>query len=231
MAELDLQTAAADLTHTAAVQTVLTVTGFWRGPIDGVWTEELTAALQAFQTALGVEPTGVVDAATLAVFQQARDELQAPAAPATTGAPTTTLPTTPAPPAPDTTTTSPVPAPGGEATVLLADSDLGPILTAANGMTVYLFTPDAQGAPTCVDSCADFWPPLIIDDASPPTAGAGLDAPLGTTEHPDAGTQVTYNGWPLYLFAGDLAAGDTNGQGQEGVWYVLDAAGDAIGAD
>ena len=59
------------LTHTASVQTVLTLTGFWTGPIDGVWTDELTAALQAFQTALGVEPTGVVDAATLAAFEQA----------------------------------------------------------------------------------------------------------------------------------------------------------------
>ena len=76
LAELDLQTAAADLTHTAAVQTVLTLTGFWQGPIDGVWTDELTAALQEFQTALGVEPTGVVDAATLAAFQQALAELQ-----------------------------------------------------------------------------------------------------------------------------------------------------------
>ena len=71
LAALDLQTAAADLTHTAAVQTVLTLTGFWQGPVDGVWTDELTAALQEFQTALGVEPTGVVDTATLAAFQQA----------------------------------------------------------------------------------------------------------------------------------------------------------------
>ena len=76
LAELDLQTAAADLTHTATVQTVLTLTGFWQGPIDGVWTDELTEALQEFQIALGVEPTGVVDAATLAAFQQALAEPQ-----------------------------------------------------------------------------------------------------------------------------------------------------------
>ena len=58
LAGLDLQTVAADLTHTAVVQTVLTLTGFWHGPIDGVWTDELTAALQDFQIAVGVEPTG-----------------------------------------------------------------------------------------------------------------------------------------------------------------------------
>ena len=71
LANLELQTAATNLTHTASVQTVLTLTGYWSGPIDGVWTDELTVALQDFQTALGVEPTGIVDAATLAAFQQA----------------------------------------------------------------------------------------------------------------------------------------------------------------
>ena len=231
LAELDLQTAAADLTHTAAVQTVLTLTGFWQGPIDGVWTDELTAALQEFQIALGVEPTGVVDAATLAAFQQALAELQASPTPTTTSAPATTVaPTTPAATTPVTTTAAP--AAGGEATVLVADSDLGQILTAANGMTVYLFMPDAQGTPTCTDSCAEAWPPLTVDDASQLTGGDGVDASLlGTTEHPAAGIQVTYNGWPLYFFAGDSAPGDTNGQGQGGVWYVLDPTGNAIDND
>ena len=32
-------------------------------------------------------------------------------------------------------------------------------------------------------------------------------------ERTDGTTQVTYNDWPLYLFSGDAAAGDTNGQG------------------
>ena len=69
LAALGQQAAAADKTHTAAVQTVLKLAGFWPGNIDGTWTDELTTALQAFQTKLGVEPTGVVDAATLAAFE------------------------------------------------------------------------------------------------------------------------------------------------------------------
>ena len=249
LAELDLQTAAADLTHTAAVQTVLTLTGFWQGPTDGVWTEELTAALQEFQIALGVEPTGIVDAATLAAFQQALAALQAAPTPTSTSAPATTVvPTTPAATTPVTTavattpvttpavatpvTTIAAPAAGGEATVLVADSDLGPILTAANGMTLYLFMPDAQGTPTCTDACAEAWPPLTVDDASQLTGGDGVDPLLlGTTTHPAAGVQVTYNAWPLYVFAGDSAPGDTNGQGQGGSWYVLDPTGNAIDDD
>jgi predicted lipoprotein with Yx(FWY)xxD motif len=233
LADLGLQTAAADLLHTAAVQTVLTAAGFWHGSIDGVWTDELTAALRQFQIALGVEPTGVVDAATLAAYQQARADLLAPPTPITASTPTTTSapaaarpPTTPSTATTTTTTT----ATGGEATVLVANSNLGPILTAANGMTVYLFMPDAQGTPTCTDSCAQAWPPLTVDDVNQLTGGDGVDALLlGTTELPAAGTQVTYNGWPLYFYSGDSAPGDTNGQGQSGVWYVLDPTGNAIG--
>ena len=222
LAELELQTAAADLTHTSAVQTVLTLTGFWDAPIDGVWTDELTAALQEFQTALGVDPTGIVDAATLAAFQQALAESQA-APPATTGPPATTVaPTTPAT-APVATTTAPEEE--GATTVGIADSGLGQIVTASNGMTVYLFTPDAQGTPTCTDACAQSWPPMTIDDASQVTGGEGVDASLlGTVEHP-AGMQVTYNGWPLYFFSGDAAPGDTNGHGQGDAWYALDPSG------
>ena len=108
LADLELQAAAANLTHTASVQTVLTLTGFWQGPVDGVWTDELTAALQDFQTALGVEPTGVVDAATLAAFEQALAGEQASTTPTTEPAPEPTTPAATTPPAP----TAPVPGRG-----------------------------------------------------------------------------------------------------------------------
>jgi len=66
------------IAHTAAVQSILTAAGYWTGPIDGQWTDALTAALQSFQTDLGVPATGVVDAATLAAARKALDELTAP---------------------------------------------------------------------------------------------------------------------------------------------------------
>ena len=68
------------------------------------------------------------------------------------------------------------------------------------------------------------------DGCSPEAlAGEGVDATLlGTITRDDGSTQVTYNGWPLYYFHEDAAAGDTNGQGLGGVWFLVSPEGEAI---
>ncbi len=82
-------------TQTTAVQTALTLAGYWTGPIDGNWTPELTTALQRFQADLGVKPTGAVDAATLAALERALNEPPPTSAPpSTTPAGTSRPPTT-----------------------------------------------------------------------------------------------------------------------------------------
>ena len=56
---------------------------------------------------------------------------------------------------------------------------------------------------------------------------------VGTTSRSDSKTQATYNGHPLYLFEGDSAAGDTNGQAISAFgarWYVLSPAGNQVTA-
>ena len=113
------------------------------------------------------------------------------------------------------------------ATVDLVESDLGEILADGEGRTLYLFLPDEQGASTCYDGCAQNWPPL----EAPAEAGEGVDASLLATSERDDGTQqVTYNGWPLYYYAADAGPGEVNGQGVGDVWYVVDAAGEAVQA-
>ena len=62
---------------TAALQQTLKLAGYWDGPVDGQWSDELTAALQELQGDLGVEPTGEVDAATIAAFEEALATSQA----------------------------------------------------------------------------------------------------------------------------------------------------------
>jgi peptidoglycan hydrolase-like protein with peptidoglycan-binding domain len=63
---------------TAAVQQTLKLAGYWDGPVDGQWSDELTEALEEFQTDLGVPATGTVDAATIAAFNEALANAQQP---------------------------------------------------------------------------------------------------------------------------------------------------------
>jgi predicted lipoprotein with Yx(FWY)xxD motif len=109
--------------------------------------------------------------------------------------------------------------------VTVAESALGLILVDGEGRTLYLFTPDAQGTPTCVDACANTWPPLV----GTATAGEGVDGTLlGTIARADGSEQVTHNGWPLYRYSRDSGPGDTNGQGFNDVWFVVSPTGEAI---
>jgi predicted lipoprotein with Yx(FWY)xxD motif len=127
---------------------------------------------------------------------------------------------------------APSPAAGGSgaATVALANSDLGKILVDGKGRTLYRFEADKGTTSTCDGACASAWPPLTTEGK--PIAASGVSAAkLGTTERSDGTTEVTYNGHPLYTYAGDSTPGQTTGQGSNGFgaeWYVLSAAGNGI---
>lgn len=115
------------------------------------------------------------------------------------------------------------------ATVNVSESTSGSILVDGQGRSLYLFTNDTQnsGASSCTGDCLTNWPPLLSTEA--PTAGAGLDAAkLGTITRDDGTIQVTYNGWPLYLYSSDTAPGDVTGQGVGGVWFLVSPDGNAI---
>jgi peptidoglycan hydrolase-like protein with peptidoglycan-binding domain len=76
------------------VQQTLKLAGYWDGPVDGVWTDELTAALEELQSDLGVKVTGTVDAATIAALEKALAELGAQPSPtaSTSASPQPTAP-------------------------------------------------------------------------------------------------------------------------------------------
>ena len=113
-----------------------------------------------------------------------------------------------------------------DATVVTADSEHGEILTDAEGMTIYFFANDVEGMSHCTGDCLESWPPVTVDDE--PTAGEGVTAELGTISAAEGGDQLTVNGFPAYYFAGDSEAGDTNGQGVGGVWWVFGSDGEPI---
>ena len=141
--------------------------------------------------------------------------------------PAPVLPTT-EPPAP---TAAPSPAltapatPAGTITVKVADhANLGTILVDGSGRTLYLFSADERNQSNCAGSCTEAWPPLLtVHDVS-----AGEDVTvdaLGSLIRDDGSNQVTYNGWPLYYFAGDETPGDAKGQNNGDVWFVVSVYG------
>jgi predicted lipoprotein with Yx(FWY)xxD motif len=128
---------------------------------------------------------------------------------------------TAAPAAPETTAAQEA----SGATVAVASSSLGQILVDAEGRTLYAFTKDKGDQSACSGECATNWPALT----GPATAGTGAQAALLSTSTQANGTsQVTYDGRPLYHFAGDAKPGDTNGQAVGNVWFVLTANGELV---
>ncbi len=100
---------------------------------------------------------------------------------------------------------------------------LGSYLTNGTGWTLYLFTKDTpkNGTSVCYGTCATFWP-AFHGNASTLVLPAGLNASaFGTITRTDGTTQITYMGWPLYFYAGDKTAGQTNGQDKDGTWFVV----------
>jgi predicted lipoprotein with Yx(FWY)xxD motif len=98
-------------------------------------------------------------------------------------------------------------------------------LTGANGMTLYFFGKDTVPNQTACTSegCKAAWPPVLVTDGQIPAAPEGVTGTFTTFVRSDDGTtQLAYDGYPLYYFAGDTAPGDTNGEGVGGLWWVAD---------
>ncbi|OLB55041.1 MAG: hypothetical protein AUI01_08745 [Ktedonobacter sp. 13_2_20CM_2_56_8] len=93
------------------------------------------------------------------------------------------------------------------------------VLTNAQGMTLYHFTPDSAKQSACSGACAQTWPPLVFTGSGGPTSSTTLAGKLSVQMDAN-GRQVEYNGHPLYTFSGDTAPGQTNGEGLLGKWFV-----------
>jgi predicted lipoprotein with Yx(FWY)xxD motif len=117
----------------------------------------------------------------------------------------------------------------GRATVSVRKTKLGTILVDGQGRTLYDFVKDTKDKSACAGACATFWPPLLTTGKA--KAGTGVRSKLLGTAVRKSGTQVTYGGRPLYLYAGDKKAGQTNGQGSTNfgaAWWALAPSGHQI---
>ncbi len=94
-------------------------------------------------------------------------------------------------------------------------------LVGPTGMTLYFFANDTDGVSNCSGGCLQNWPALTAPEGLDPTATAGADGTVATLTRADDGKlQITYNGKPLYYFAGDSLPGETKGDGVGGVWSI-----------
>jgi predicted lipoprotein with Yx(FWY)xxD motif len=121
----------------------------------------------------------------------------------------------------------------GTATVIAAHTgSAGSFLTNGSGRAVYLWSADSMNKSTCSGACAGAWPP-VTTHGKPTVSGGAKAADLGTITRSGGVKQVTYEGHPLYFFAGDSGPGQTNGQGSDGFgakWWLVAPSGMQITA-
>ena len=78
----------------------------------------------------------------------------------------------------------------------------GLVLVEGRGLVVYTFSGDTRGKPgTCTGPCAAIWPP--VRGVPVVARGVKIRGKFGRIRG-----QVTFNGWPLYLFTGETSHQD-----------------------
>src|SRR5450631_4095051 len=105
-------------------------------------------------------------------------------------------------------------------TLTIKDSKIGDVLAEAKGQTIYWYSKDMRDGPsTCTGSCPSAWP--MVTGMPVAAMGVKFAGKLGSVKDATGVMQATYNGYPLYTYSGDMASGDTSGNGVGGVWHVI----------
>jgi predicted lipoprotein with Yx(FWY)xxD motif len=110
----------------------------------------------------------------------------------------------------------------------------GTALVDGAGRTLYLFEADDPTMSACSGACAQVWPPLLTQGSPVTVSGPAQSALVGSLARGDGTQQVTYDGHPLYYYAGDRNSGDSHGQDLDqfgASWYVVAPSGDKIDHD
>ncbi len=116
------------------------------------------------------------------------------------------------------------PAPVVHPVTTFEDGTFGRVLATRAGQALYWWNRERDGRVRCTGSCARAWPPLIVPKhARVPATIKGVKGRFGTVQRPDGRRQVTYQGLPMYSYAGEgprlVLCNDVNG------WFVARARG------
>ncbi|MDX6804440.1 hypothetical protein SCD90_00045 [Terrihabitans sp. PJ23] len=96
----------------------------------------------------------------------------------------------------------------------IGQTEKGPALTDAKGMTLYTFDKDAGGKSACNGPCAVNWPPLSAPQ------GAKGSGSYSVVTRDDGSLQWAYKNNPLYGWVKDKKPGEVTGDGVNGVWHI-----------
>jgi predicted lipoprotein with Yx(FWY)xxD motif len=92
------------------------------------------------------------------------------------------------------------------------------LLVDAAGRTLYTLDNDRDGKSACSGGCAVAWPPALATGETP------RNSDFSILVREDGADQWTFQGKPLYRFAGDAKPGDMNGDALGGVWHAVRGA-------
>ncbi|MFD9302839.1 SCO0930 family lipoprotein [Streptomyces sp. NPDC060048] len=118
----------------------------------------------------------------------------------------------------------------GGALSVATDAELGKILVNSEGRTLYRFDKDSAWPMKfgCLDACLETWKPAAAVDKEK-VSGIAPEL-VGSVKRPDGSEQLTIDCWPVYLFSGDTAPGQTEGHGKQGLWFAVNDAGKKVPA-
>ena len=101
----------------------------------------------------------------------------------------------------------------------------GSVLADRSGFTLYLLSTEAGSKLHCTSkACLASWPPLLVSKGQKVGIGAGVKGKVSTVARSSTTEQFTFNGYPVYTFAGDSGKAQTNGEkvvAFGGTWYLL----------
>lgn len=119
----------------------------------------------------------------------------------------------------------------------MAGDEHGKYLVGRRNLPVYVFGGDVRGGEdkaarrNCDPACQADWPP-VVTEGDPTGRGEVRQELLGTIPHHENARQVTYDGWPLYYYAGgpdgaDRPAGH-GATGHGGEWHLVRPTGEPV---
>jgi predicted lipoprotein with Yx(FWY)xxD motif len=120
--------------------------------------------------------------------------------------------------------TAPVNAAGPVALAVGGANGQPAILVDGTGAAVYVNRTEAGGQSECDKDCLRVWPLVLVAPGQQPRAGERVSAHLVSTIPVAAGRAVTYAGYPLHTYVGDVG-GAVSGEGIGGLWSTVTPSG------